>query len=91
MLSDRNPPPPRSAPAAPGGIVCLVIALALVGYGLVSRAAQNSRLSDLTKEQAVQTVAVVTPSKVENQAGMDLPGRLEAFIRAPSTHASRAI
>jgi RND family efflux transporter MFP subunit len=65
------------------GIVVAAVALAVVAYGLVSRAAQNSRLSDLTKAQAVPTVAIVTPSKVENQAGMELPGRLEAFIRAP--------
>jgi RND family efflux transporter MFP subunit len=65
------------------GIAFAVVALAVVAYGLVSRAAQNSRLSDLTKAQSVPTVAVVMPSKVENQAGMDLPGRLQAFIRAP--------
>jgi RND family efflux transporter MFP subunit len=65
------------------GIAFLVVALAVVGYGLVSRAAQNSRLRDLTQAQAVPTVAVVTPSKVENQAGLDLPGRLQAFITAP--------
>jgi RND family efflux transporter MFP subunit len=83
MLSDRTPPRPVPRQLRLVGIVIAVVALAVVAYGLVSRAAQNSRLSDLTKAQAVATVAVVTPSKVENQAGMDLPGRLEAFIRAP--------
>ncbi len=29
------------------------------------------------------TVAIVTPTRVENQQGLDLPGRLEAYIRAP--------
>ena len=29
------------------------------------------------------TVAIVTPAAVENQGGLDLPGRLEAYIRAP--------
>src|ERR1700683_5483066 len=28
-------------------------------------------------------VAVVAPSRVENHAGLELPGRLEAYIRAP--------
>jgi hypothetical protein len=28
-------------------------------------------------------VAVVTPTQVENHSGLDLPGRLEAYIRAP--------
>ncbi|MHB8816649.1 MAG: efflux RND transporter periplasmic adaptor subunit [Steroidobacteraceae bacterium] len=55
----------------------------IVVFGLVSRAAQNSRLHDLTEERAVPTVAIVTPTAVENQGGLDLPGRLEAYIRAP--------
>ena len=29
------------------------------------------------------TVAIVAPTRVENQQGLDLPGRLEAYIRAP--------
>jgi len=37
----------------------------------------------LTEAQAVPTVAIVAPAHVENQVGLDLPGRLEAYIRAP--------
>ena len=65
------------------GIIFLVIAIAIAAFGLVSRAAQNSRLRDLTEVRAVPTVAIVAPSPVENQQGLDLPGRLEAYIRAP--------
>jgi RND family efflux transporter MFP subunit len=83
MLPDRNPPRPVPRRLRLVGIVFVVVALGVVGYGLVSRAGQNSRLRDLTQAQAVPTVAVVTPSKVENQAGLDLPGRLQAFITAP--------
>ena len=61
----------------------LLLALALVAYGLLSRAAQTSRLHDLTEAQAVPIVSVVLPTQVENSAGLDLPGRLEAYIRAP--------
>jgi RND family efflux transporter MFP subunit len=65
------------------GISFLVLALGLVAYGLVSRAAQNSSLHDLTEAQAVPSVAVIAPSRTENSSGLELPGRLEAFIRAP--------
>jgi RND family efflux transporter MFP subunit len=65
------------------GIAFLLLAIAVVAYGLGSRAAQDSRLHDLTEEQAVPTVALVTPSHVENQTGLDLPGRLQAYINAP--------
>jgi RND family efflux transporter MFP subunit len=64
-------------------IVFVVVAVLVAAYGLVSRAAQNSRLHDLTDEQALPVVAIVTPARVENQTGLDLPGRLQAFIRAP--------
>jgi RND family efflux transporter MFP subunit len=65
-----------------GGAFAL-LALVVVAVGMVSRAAQNSRLRDLTATQAVPTVAIVAPSNVENHAGLELPGRLEAYIRAP--------
>ncbi|HKM88549.1 MAG TPA: biotin/lipoyl-binding protein, partial [Xanthobacteraceae bacterium] len=80
---DRDPgrPVPRRLRQVGGAFALL--AVAIVGYGLVSRAAENSRLRRLTEMQAVPTVAIVTPSEVENHAGLDLPGRLEAYIRAP--------
>jgi RND family efflux transporter MFP subunit len=65
------------------GVVAVLLAVLVVAYGLVSRAAQNSRLRDATEEQAIPSVAVVSPAQVENQSGLELPGRLEAFIRAP--------
>jgi RND family efflux transporter MFP subunit len=61
----------------------VLLAIAVVAYGLGTRAAQNSSLRDLTEAQAVPVVAVVTPTQVANQEGRDLPGRLEAYIRAP--------
>jgi RND family efflux transporter MFP subunit len=65
------------------GVSFLVLFVAVVVYGLVSRAAQNSSLHDLTEAQAVPNVAVIAPSSAENRSGLELPGRLEAFIRAP--------
>jgi RND family efflux transporter MFP subunit len=65
------------------GIAALLLAIAVVAYGMISRASQNSHLRDLTETQAVPTVSVVTPQNVENHSGLDLPGRLQAFISAP--------
>jgi len=65
------------------GVAFVVLVIAVVAYGLGSRAAESSRLHDLTESQAVPTVALVTPSNVEDHTGLELPGRLEAFIRAP--------
>ena len=65
------------------GGVFVFVAVAIAAYGMISRAAQNSRLHELTEAQAVPNVAVEVPSSIENQTGLDLPGRLEAYIRAP--------
>jgi RND family efflux transporter MFP subunit len=61
----------------------VLLTIAVVAYGLGSRAAQNSSLRDLTEEQSLPVVALVTPTQAEHHDGLDLPGRLEAYIRAP--------
>lgn len=65
------------------GIVFLVVVVLIAGYGLGSRAEQDSHLRQLTEDEAVASVALVAPARAENHSGLDLPGRLEAFIRAP--------
>src|SRR5580700_2202962 len=81
--SDRSLRRPVSRRLRQVGGAGVLLAIAVVAYGLGTRSAQTSRLHDLTEAQAVPTVAIVTPTSVENSAGLDLPGRLEAFIRAP--------
>jgi len=80
---DRNPsrPVPRRLTLFGGAFALLAIAVA--AYGLGTRAAQNARLRDLTEAQAAPVVALVTPASVKNDAGLDLPGRLQAYIQAP--------
>jgi RND family efflux transporter MFP subunit len=80
---DRSPGRTISRRLRLVGGAFLLLALVIVAYGVLSRAAQTSRLRDLTVAQAVPTVSVVTPTHAENSAGLDLPGRLEAYIRAP--------
>ena len=65
------------------GLVLMFLAATVVAHGLGLRAAQKSHLRALTEAEAVPTVAVVTPSSDDNHAGLDLPGRLEAYTRAP--------
>jgi RND family efflux transporter MFP subunit len=80
---DGNPVTPVARRLRLVGGAVVLLAIAGVAYGLVSRAAQYSHLHDLTEARAVPIVAVVAPSRVENLAGLELPGRLEAYIRAP--------
>jgi RND family efflux transporter MFP subunit len=77
---DRNKPHRRLRLA---GIIIGVIALVIVVQGVVTRAAENSHLKDWTEAQALPTVAVVAPGDGVHMSGLELPGRLEAFARAP--------
>jgi RND family efflux transporter MFP subunit len=65
-----------------GGALVL-LAVGIVAHGMVTRTSQNSRLQALTEAQAVPTVAVVSPTNAQDHASLELPGRLEAYIRAP--------
>src|ERR1700687_3304982 len=80
---DRHPNRPAPHRIRLVGSAFVLLSIAVVAYGLGSRVAQNSRLHDLTEAQAAPVVAIVAPSTVENHAGLALPGRLEAYIRAP--------
>ena len=80
---DRTPSraDPRKLVLVGGGFALL--AVAVVAYGLGTRQAQNARLQDATEAQAAPVVALVTPTSASNNSGLDLPGRLEAYIQAP--------
>jgi RND family efflux transporter MFP subunit len=65
------------------GLVFIFLAATVVAHGLGMRAAQSSHLSSLTEAEAVPNVTVVTPGTDDDHTTLALPGRLEAYIRAP--------
>ncbi|MBN8885486.1 MAG: efflux RND transporter periplasmic adaptor subunit [Rudaea sp.] len=65
------------------GIAAAVVAAVIVAHGLIVRASESSRLHDWTEAQALATVAVNPPTAVANTSGLELPGRIEAWQRAP--------
>ena len=64
-------------------IVAIIVAVIIVAYGIASRAADESRLKQWTAAQAIPTVTVIQPSTSGVGESIVLPGRLEAFYRAP--------
>src|SRR4051795_6624168 len=64
-------------------IVAAVAAVLLVVTGIRAREDSSARLREWTDTQAVPTVAVVLPDAKILNATIDLPGRLEAYYRAP--------
>jgi RND family efflux transporter MFP subunit len=65
------------------GVVAAIVAVVIVVYGIATRASENSRLHDWTEAQALPTVAIISPSAGGNSNGLELPGRFEAYTRAP--------
>lgn len=65
------------------GIAAAVVAVVIIAYGVITRAAESSRLHDWTEAQALPTVSVAPPASGTNSSGLELPGRIEAYSRAP--------
>jgi len=65
------------------GIIGAVVVVAVVATGVVTRANDARKLKDWTDRQAVPTVSVVPVERSAAGASLDLPGRLEAYARAP--------
>jgi membrane fusion protein (multidrug efflux system) len=65
------------------GVVAVVGAGLIVATGIRAREDSSSKLREWTDEQAVPTVAVAPPSGRALTPTLDLPGRLEAYSRAP--------
>jgi membrane fusion protein (multidrug efflux system) len=65
------------------GVVAAIAAVLVVVTGIRAREDSDARLREWTDNQAIPTVAVVLPDAKVLRATIDLPGRLEAYYRAP--------
>jgi RND family efflux transporter MFP subunit len=65
------------------GVVAAIAAVAVVATGISSRERSGARLREWTEAQAIPTVAVAAPGTRALSPFINLPGRLEAFSRAP--------
>jgi RND family efflux transporter MFP subunit len=64
-------------------LILAVVAAAVVVQGLLARKADHQQLKVLADKQSVRTVNVITPAVSPASPSMELPGRIEAFSRAP--------
>ena len=76
------PKAPRRGLAITGIVGGVALALIVVN-GIWSRSSSEAQLKELASATAVPTVAVVAPDRAANKSSLDLPGRLEAYSRAP--------
>ena len=66
-----------------GAIILAIIAVIIVVTGVTTRANNSSDLKEWTDKQAVPTVSVGLPAGAGEGASLELPGRFEAYARAP--------
>ena len=86
MSSEATFHPPRKLSKRGLRVTAIVVGAvlaAVVVIGLITRATQASSLKTWTQEQAVPSVNVVIPEPGSKGSMLDLPGRLEAYVRAP--------
>ena len=65
------------------GLVAGIALVFVVVSGIRAREESDSRLKEWTDDQATPTVAVIQPDAKILNATLDLPGRMEAYSRAP--------
>jgi membrane fusion protein, multidrug efflux system len=82
MPTDQ-PPPVSRGKLGLFGMLAIAGLAAVVVTGVRSREEASSKLRQWTDEQAVPTVAVALPDAKAGSPTIDLPGRMEAYYRAP--------
>jgi RND family efflux transporter MFP subunit len=82
MPSDISTPNVSRRVLGVAAVVAVIVIVAVVVIGVTKRASGDAHLRQWTDEQAVPTVAIVTPGSQDKSAKLDLPGRFEAYSRA---------
>ena len=82
-MSTEPKPPASRRKLGILGVVAVAGALTLVVTGIRAREDSSTKLKEWTDDQAVPSVAVIYPDPGALTASLDLPGRLEAYYRAP--------
>ena len=75
--------PPSRRKLRLSGIAIAVVALLIVGAGIVTRTSNAAKLRDRADDVSIPTVSLITPGKAAGSGTLELPGRLEAYSRAP--------
>ena len=65
------------------GVIGLCVAGGVAWSGIMARAKTGAELKTWTEAQAIPSVSVALPERRQLDATLDLPGRLEAYARAP--------
>ncbi len=84
--SGHDSEPSRPVKVGRAILLLVVVAVVVAATGIVGRRKDDESLAKLTQEQAIPTVALVTPQRGGEVRELVLPGNVEAFYTA-SIHA----
>ena len=65
------------------GVIAVVAAITIAAYGIFERRSHEAEVTQWTQEQAVPTVAVITPQAGAATQRLVLPGTVQAWYEAP--------
>ena len=74
-------PPPRNLRRV--GLVAVVAAIVIAVFGILQRRGHEAEVKQWTQQQAVPTVAVITPRQGPSVQRLVLPGTVQAWYEAP--------
>jgi RND family efflux transporter MFP subunit len=87
-MASQDPHPPRDTASPPRnlrriGLIAVLAAIAIAGFGILQRRSHEAEVAQWTKEQAIPTVAVITPRAGAATQRLVLPGTVQAWYEAP--------
>jgi RND family efflux transporter MFP subunit len=87
-MASQDPHPPHDTASPPRnlrriGLIAVLAAIAIAGFGILQRRSHEAEVAQWTKEQAIPTVAVITPRAGAATQRLVLPGTVQAWYEAP--------
>ena len=64
-------------------VLLAIAAIGVVAIGITTRQSEAAQLRERADAQAIPTVALIAPARTGASATLELPGRIEAYARAP--------
>ena len=87
-MASQDPHPPHDTASPPRnlrriGLIAVWPQLPLPDFGILQRRSHEAEVAQWTKEQAIPTVAVITPRAGAATQRLVLPGTVQAWYEAP--------
>jgi RND family efflux transporter MFP subunit len=86
MTPEHPAPPPKVQPPrnlGRIGVIAVLAAIAIAAFGILQRRSHEAEVRQWTQDQAIPTVAVITPRTGAATQHLVLPGTVQAWFEAP--------